>query len=98
MWFISHATETEIRTRVGSRTKTVPTLDKRAFGFLEGFVDWIFYAEPIHSTEDGEQRVLRTAAAEEYIAGGRIALPDPLPLDAPQVRKAIEAVAKGGSK
>jgi hypothetical protein len=98
VWFISHATETEIRTRVGSRTKTVPTLDKRAFGFLEGFVDWIFYAEPIHSTEDGEQRVLRTAAAEEYIAGGRIALPDPLPLDAPQVRKAIEAVAKGGSK
>lgn len=98
VWFISHATETEIRTRVGTRTRTVPTLDKRAFGFIEGFVDWILYAEPLHTTEDGEQRVLRTAAAEEYIAGGRIALPDPLPLNAAEVKKAITAAAKGGSK
>jgi hypothetical protein len=94
VWFISHAQETELRTRVGTRTRTIPTLDKRAFSFLEGFVDYILYAEPIRTTEEGEQRILRTAAAEEYIAGGRVALPDPLPLDAVAVRKAITDAAK----
>jgi hypothetical protein len=98
MWAISHSMETEIRTRVGTRTRTVPTLDKRAFGFLEGFVDAILFCEAIHSTESGEQRVIRTAPSEEYIAGGRVTLPDPLPLDAAEVRKAMTAAAKGGSK
>ena len=98
VWFISHSMETEIRTRVGTRTRTVPTLDKRAFGFIEGFVDFIFLAESMAQPEGGEERVIRTAPAEEFIAGGRIALPDPLPLDAAEVKKAITAAAKGGSK
>lgn len=93
VWFISHAAETDIRTRVGTRTRIVPTLDKRAFGFLEGMCDFIFFAEAM-AGEKGDERVIRTAAAEEYIAGGRVNLPDPLPLDAAAVKKAIE----GGTK
>lgn len=101
VWFISHAMETEIRTRVGTRTRTVPTLDKRAFSFLEGFCDFIFLAEAMASPEGGEERVVRTAPAEEFIAGGRFQLDDPLPLDAAAVKKAIEAASrpqKGGAK
>lgn len=93
VWFISHAQETDIRTRVGTRTRIVPTLDKRAFGFLEGMCDFIFFAEAM-AGDEGDERVIRTAAAEEYIAGGRVSLPDPLPLDAAAVKKAIE----GGTK
>jgi len=101
VWFISHSMETEIRTRVGTRTRIVPTLDKRAFGFLEGFCDLLLYAEVERSAEGDEERVLRTQPAEEYIAGGRIALPDPLPLEAVAVKKAIEGATRpqgGGSK
>ena len=101
VWFISHSMETDIRTRVGTRTRIVPTLDKRAFSFLEGFCDLILYAEVVHTPEGEEERVLRTAPAEEYIAGGRVSVPDPLPLNAEAVRKAIEAASKpqkGGAK
>jgi hypothetical protein len=101
VWFISHSMDTEIRTRVGTRTKTVPTLDKRAFGFIEGFVDFIFLAEAMAQPEGGEKRVLRTEPAEEFVAGGRVALPDPLALDPAVVKKAIEGATKpqkGGAK
>lgn len=93
VWFISHSTEIDIKTRTGSRTKIVPTLDKRAMTYLEGFVDYIFYAEAISVPDKGDERVVRTEPADEYIAGGRSALPDPLPLDASAVRKAIETAA-----
>lgn len=101
VWFISHSMETELRTRVGTRTRTIPTLDKRAFGFIEGFVDFIFLAEAQATPEGEERRVIRTQPAEEFVAGGRVNLPDPLPLDATEVRKAITAASKpqkGGSK
>ena len=101
VWFISHSMDTELRTRVGTRTRTVPTLDKRAFGFIEGFVDFIFLAEAQATPEGEEQRVIRTAPAEEFVAGGRVNLPDPLPLNADAVKKAIEAASKpqkGGAK
>lgn len=101
VWFISHSMDTELRTRVGTRTRTIPTLDKRAFGFIEGFVDFIFLAEAQATPEGDEQRVIRTAPAEEFVAGGRVNLPDPLPLSADAVRKAIEAASKpqkGGAK
>jgi len=101
LWAISHSMETELRTRVGTRTRTVPTLDKRAFGFLEGFMDFIFLAQAEATPEGEEKRVLRTQPAEEYVAGGRVNLPDPLPLDAEAVKKAIEAASKpqkGGAK
>ena len=101
VWFISHSMETELRTRVGTRTRTVPTLDKRAFGFIEGFVDFILLAEAQATAEGGEERVVRTAPAEEFVAGGRVNLPDPLPLNAEAVKKAIEAASKpqkGGAK
>jgi len=92
-WFISHAQEQEIKSRIGTRTKTVPTLKAPGLAFLHGFCDFILYAA-VESTEDGEKRVLHTAATEEYEAGGRYTLTDPLPLKAAALRKDIERVTK----
>lgn len=97
VWFISHAHEVEIKSRIGTRDKTVPTLNSRALSFLHGFCDLILLAQS-ESTEDGEKRLIRTAATENYEAGGRITLTDPLPLDAAALRKDIERAAKEAVK
>lgn len=92
VWFISHAKDEQIKTRTGEITKAVPTIGGQARKFLTGFVDYIFYAEPIN-TDQGEHRVLRTTAGENFEAGGRVTLPDPLPLEAVAVREAMAAAS-----
>lgn len=92
VWFISHAKDEEIKQRVGSITKAVPTISGAARKWLTGFCDFIFYAGS-EQTADGEQRVLHTAATENFEAGGRVPLPDPLPLDATALREALVAAA-----
>ncbi len=86
--FISHAKDEEVKQRVGSITRAVPTLTGQAGKFLTGFVDVILYAVT-EDTPDGPRRVVRTAPSEYWVAGGRVMLPDPLPLDAPSVREAL---------
>jgi hypothetical protein len=97
VWFVSHAQEVEIKSRIGTRTKTVPTLNRKAMEFLVGFADFIFLANVVQ-TEDGEKRLVHTAPAEEYEAGGRYTLPDPLPLKATEIRKAMENATKEAHK
>jgi len=89
VWFVSHAQDREIQTRVGSLTRTVPTLTGKMYEFISGFVDYILLAE-VHTTEAGLVRQLRTMPTENYEAGGRFPLPDPLELDPAVVRKAME--------
>lgn len=96
-WFISHAHDVEIKSRVGTRTKTVPTLKAPALAYLHGFCDFILYAT-VEATDEGEKRVLHTAATEEYEAGGRYTLKDPLPLNAAALRKDIERATKQKEK
>lgn len=96
MWFISHAKDEEIKQRVGSITKAVPTIGGGARKFLLGFADFILYATS-EQTEDGEQRILHTAATENFEAGGRVTLPDPLPLDAAALREALKDAAPSSS-
>lgn len=92
VWFISHSKEEEVKARVGSITVTSPTLTGGGRKFLLGFVDFILLARSeVH--EDGERRVLRTAATENFEAGGRVTLPDPLPLEAGALREAMLAAA-----
>lgn len=91
VWFISHAKDTEIKQRVGTVTKMVPSLGGKIRDFITGFVDFSLYATSVQ-TEDGEQRVLRTASTENFEAGGRYSLPDPLPLSADELAKAMAAV------
>lgn len=91
--FISHAKEVEIKQNVGTTTRIVPTLSGKARDFIIGFVDFILYAA-MEQTPDGERRILRTSAGENFEAGGRITLTDPLPLDGQALRKDIERAYK----
>ena len=93
VWFISHAKETEVPARVGKITKIVPTLSGQARGHVLGFCDFIFLAR-IESDGEEQKRLLQTAPSEQWEAGGRVPptakpLPNPLPLDAAALRKAM---------
>lgn len=88
VWFISHAKQREVKTAVGDVSKIEPSLSGSIADYLKGFCDFIFYAEKV-ATENGEERVLRTAAGANFEAGSRIKLPDPLLLDAETVRTAM---------
>lgn len=95
VWFISHAKETEVPARVGKVTKTVPTMAGQARSHVLGFCDFIFLAGFEGEEEDeNSRRVLYTQATEQWEVGGRVPrgakpLPDPLPLDAEALRKAM---------
>lgn len=86
--FISHAKDEEIKQRVGTITKTVPSLSGSAAKWLLGFVDYVLFATS-EVTETGEQRILHTAPSENWMGKARIALPDPLPLDASALTDAM---------
>lgn len=93
VWFISHSEDREVKKKVGTKTVTQPSLSGQGRKFLTGFVDFIFLAT-WEGDEDKDERVLRTQGAEHHEAGGRVpegatALPDPLPLDAGALRKAM---------
>lgn len=89
VWFISHSKDIEIKSKVGSVNKAVPDLGGQSRNFLIGFCDVILYATSL-MTENGEERVLRTAASESWEAGGRYPLADPIPLDADALRTAFD--------
>jgi hypothetical protein len=93
VWFISHSVDRDVKTRTGGElTVTSPSLSGKAREWLLGFVDYILYARS-EVGEEGETRVVRTVATENYVAGGRVVLPDPLPLNAAAIKGAIsEAV------
>lgn len=100
VWFISHADDVEIKQRIGTITKTVPALKRAGREFVVGFVDYIFFAQVVQ-TESGKEHLLRTAAQENFEAGGRIGppmykrLPDPLPLKGGAL---LDAVARAIQK
>lgn len=94
VWFISHAKETEVPVRVGKVTKTVPTMAGQARSHVLGFCDFIFLAAFEGGDEEEGRRVLYTAPSEQWEAGGRVPrdakpLPNPLPLDAKALKKAM---------
>lgn len=96
---VSHADESTKKDRLGKEI-TVYRPDVKPKGireFLEGFVDHVLFAEVVQ-TDDGETRLLRTQPAETYSAGGRTPLgrpklPDPLPLEGPALKQALEGLA-----
>lgn len=90
--FISHEKNEEIKQRVGTVTRAVPSMTGAAGRWMEGFVDYVLRAE-IVATADGEQRVLRTNPSENWMGKQRLPLPDPLPLDATALREAMLAAA-----
>jgi len=83
---VSHSTEIDIETRIGKKTKVIPTLPNKARKIVTSLVDLILYCDLEKVTnEDGEinyERVIRTKPSTEYEAGDRTGLfPDTIPLD-----------------
>jgi hypothetical protein len=83
VWFLGH---TEL---VGDdkASRMVPTVDKRVRPYIIGACDFILLAETI-----GSRRILHTQPSERYEAGSRVAMPEPLDLDA---RKLYAAMYEG---
>ena len=101
LWMISHATEKEIRPRAGaSYTVISPTLPSAARKIVLGMADQILYAAREYETDPKtgevirEQRVVHTQGSNYFEAGGRIMLPEVLPLDYPAFEEAFKACLK----
>lgn len=92
VWFISHSKDVEVETRTSKVTKTIPTLSGQPREYLTGLVDVILLAMS-YSGASGEVRQLRTQASENWEAGGRVLLSDPLPLDAKALRLDMQRAA-----
>lgn len=71
IWFISHAKDVEIKQRIGTITRSTPSVSGASRDFLTGFCDHIFYMTSV-DTEAGEQRVIKTDASEYWEAGSRL--------------------------
>lgn len=89
LFLISHAKETEVETRTGKYTRTVPTLPDKARKIVLGMVDMILYFDLEDGEENTTRRVIRTKPSKYYEAGDRTGrMPETLDLD---FRKFIEA-------
>jgi hypothetical protein len=97
--FVSHTKENVQKTRTGLEiTKLGPDVGQKGMRkWLLGFVDYIFMADVIQTTE-GEQRILRLQPSETVEAGARIPhgakpLPETIPLTAADLKAALAASA-----
>lgn len=86
LWFITHVHTVQD----GNDIQYVPRLDKRVKTYVEGATDFVLIGEGT-----GRDRRLRTAPSKKFQAGSRVAIPDPMPLDA---RALYVEIAKGLAK
>ncbi|SDY22392.1 ATP-binding protein [Thermoactinomyces sp. DSM 45892] len=92
--FISHVDLIEVKTRVSTINKAVPSIPKSGRDLVLAMVDLILYAESV-VTNEGEIRVLRTGPSENWEGGDRTEhafgrkLPHTLPLDFGQFQSAF---------
>ena len=94
--FISHVDVGTLKDRVGDEYQVyTPALAPKGIrNWLTGFVEHILFAE----LGPNDARLLRTQPTRSYQAGGRTPLgaaklPDPLPLEGPALKQALEALA-----
>ncbi|MDQ0417898.1 hypothetical protein J2Z48_002082 [Croceifilum oryzae] len=92
--FTSHVEFIEVKTRVSTITKAVPSIPKSGRDMILGMVDLILYAEAV--VANGEEiRVLRTQPSENWEGGDRTEhafhrkLPAALPLSFREFEKAF---------
>jgi hypothetical protein len=83
VWFLSHTKTVEDKQGV----RYVPRLDGKVVTYVNGAVQFVFLAETL-----GPKRVLHTAPSAKFEAGSRVALPEPMEMDA---RKLYAAMAAG---
>ena len=86
VWFLSHVETIQD----GNQVTYIPKIDKKVRTYVEGAVDFALLAEA-----RGATRQLITAPSAKYQIGTRVALPNPMPLDA---RALYVEVAKGLAK
>lgn len=94
--FTSHEKMEEVKKPVGTINRAIPSLTGAAAKWLNGFVEFIFYASFVTDEEGRESRVIRTQPSELYVAKARTLRPmaDPIPLDAKALRKAMHDATK----
>jgi hypothetical protein len=83
VWFLTHAKTVE----EGNLTRYVPKLDPKVLTYVNGVVQFVFLAETL-----GPRRVLHTQPSAKFEAGSRVALPEPMEMDA---RALYAAMARG---
>ncbi len=98
LWIISHAQEKETKPRAGAAYTTItPTLPPAARKIVLGMADHILYAcreydiDPESGEVLRERRVVHTKGNNYFEAGGRIDLPETLPLDFAAFEEAFKA-------
>ena len=69
----SHVIEMELKKSGGERTRAIPSMNKRAFEFVNKFVGLIFYATA-RRDDDGWKRVLYTKPTANFIAKDRLTI------------------------
>jgi len=95
----SHSCEKDFQSRIGIKTKTIPTLPDKPRKIVTGLVDLILFCETeTKLNKDGKtisRNVMRTKPTENYDAGDRTGkLPETIPLDYPEFIKAFEGKDK----
>lgn len=87
IWFLTHTTEK----KDGDLTRYVPALSKRPLGYVKGVCQVILLAETL-----GTKRMLHTQPSARFEAGSRLPLPEPMPMDAAKLYRAMGAALPNG--
>lgn len=87
VWFVSHTREKQEKVGREQVTRYQPRLDGRVLTYVQGACDVVLLAEA-----RGPRRLLHTQPSQQFEAGSRIPLPEPMDLDA---RKLATEMAKG---
>ncbi len=87
IWFITHTLEK----KDGELTRYAPALDKRPLAYVKGACQVILLAETL-----GTKRMLHTQPSARFEAGSRLPLPEPMPLDAAKLYRAMGAALPKG--
>lgn len=83
IWFLTHTREKQ----EGELTRYTPKLDARVLTYVQGACQFVLLCETL-----GTKRVLHTQPSAKFEAGSRVALPEPMNLDA---RELYAAMARG---
>lgn len=84
LWLVGHVGDVEVQTPIQTFKKQVPMLSPAIRKVLLGLCDLILFADIVTEKKEKQiiqRRILRTNPSPYWEAGGRIVLPDEIPLD-----------------
>ena len=87
VWFMTRVKEKQD----GKLTRYAPLLEKEALSYVQSVCEVILLAETL-----GVERQLHTAPTAKFEAGSRFPLPDPLPMDAKVLYRAMGETLQAG--